>query len=230
MPYGSRSGKRGQATTLAQVLSARHSCRAFLDTRVPRDTIVRIVELAQRTPSWCNAQPWQLVITSGEATERFRHALSDHAAAREPAPDIPFPREYRGLYQERRRTSARQLYESVGVTSRQDAARQAAENFRFFGAPHVALVTTDEALGTYGAIDCGAYVSTFILAAWSLGVASIAQASIASYSRFVREYFGISEDRWLVCGISFGYPDSTHRANAFHTGRAAIDDVVEWVD
>ena len=48
-----------------------------------------------------------------------------------------------------------------------------------FGAPHVAIVTSDEALGVYGAVDCGAYVSNFMLAAHSLGVGSIAQAALA---------------------------------------------------
>jgi hypothetical protein len=38
-------------------------------------------------------------------------------------------------------------------------AKQALENYNFFGAPHVAIIHTDEALGIYGAIDCGAYVT-----------------------------------------------------------------------
>jgi len=48
-------------------------------------------------------------------------------------------------------------------------ARQALENFNFFGAPHVAIVHTDEALGVYGAIDCGGYVTSFMLAAQARG-------------------------------------------------------------
>jgi proline dehydrogenase len=35
---------------------------------------------------------------------------------------------------------------------REASGRQARENFRLFGAPHVAIVTTDAALGTYGAV------------------------------------------------------------------------------
>src|SRR5690606_21419224 len=97
---------------------------------------------------------------------------------------------------------------------------QALENFRFFGAPHVAIVTTDAALGVYGALDCGAYVGNFMLAAWSLGVAAIAQAALASHPAPLREHLGIPQDRLIVCGISFGYADPTHPANAFRTTRA----------
>jgi nitroreductase len=93
----------------------------------------------------------------------------------------------------------------------------------------VAIITTDEALGTYGAVDCGAYVSTFLLAAQSLGVASIPQAALASHSKFVRDYFAIGEDRLVVCGISFGYEDRSHKANGFRTDRASLGEAVRWV-
>jgi nitroreductase len=123
-----------------------------------------------------------------------------------------------------------QLYDAVGVArgDREASSRQARENFRFFGAPHVAIVTADSALGTYGTMDCGAYVTTFLLAAASHGVASIAQAALAAYSPFVRTHFDIPEDRVIVCGISFGYEDRAHPANRFSTTRAALDEVVDW--
>jgi nitroreductase len=225
-------GEAPRVAVLEEVLAERYSCRGFLPRGVPRPTIERILELAQRTASWCNSQPWQLTITSGGATERFRAALLRHAAEHPADPDFAFPREYRGVYLERRRECGFQLYESVGVArgDRAGYARQGMENFRLFGAPHVAIVTTDEALGVYGALDCGAYVGNFMLAARSLGVACIAQAALAAHAKFVRRYFGIGDDRLMVCGISFGYEDKAHRANGFRTSRAAIADAVDWRD
>jgi nitroreductase len=212
------------------LLTARYSCRGFRPEPVSSHAIERILTLAQRTASWCNAQPWRLVITQGAETDRFRTLLCQHVAAHTKAPDIPFPREYRGIYLERRRECGFQLYESVGVGrgDRQASGRQALENFRLFGAPHVAIVTTDEALGTYGAIDCGAYVANFTLAARSLGVATIAQAAIAAYSPFVRKFFALPTERQIICGISFGYEDPQHRANSFRTSRAPLSEVVTW--
>jgi nitroreductase len=200
---------------------------------VPRPVIARLLAIAQRTASWCNAQPWQVVVTSGAATERFREACHRHAAADAPAqPDFPFPREYRGAYLARRRECGWQLYDSVGVARGDRAAsnRQRLENYRLFGAPHVAIVTTDEALGVYGAIDCGAYVANFLLAAESLGVAAIAQAALAAYPDLIRAHFDLGEDRRVVCGISFGWEDAGHPANAYRTSRAALADAVTWVD
>jgi nitroreductase len=215
-----------------QLLADRYSCRAFLARPVERGIIERVLEIAQRTPSWCNAQPWQVHLTSGAATERLRAALGEAARSEPAAPDFSFPREYRGVYLERRRECGWQLYESVGIRrgDREASARQALENFRLFGAPHAAIVTTDEALGVYGVLDCGAWVNNFMLAAKSLGVASIAQAALASRAAALRRFFGIADERRIVCGISFGYEDPSHPANAFRTRRAGLDEVAVWLD
>ena len=218
---------------LEELLGERYSCRAFKPDPVPRPTIDRILKTAQRTASWCNSQPWQVVIASGEARERFRKEI--HAVVSSGAPedgDFPFPREYRGVYLDRRRESGFQLYNTLGIPRGDKAAyaKQALENYNFFGAPHVAIIHTDEALGIYGAIDCGAYVGNFMLAAQALGLGSIAQAALARQSGLIRRHFKLGDDRRVVCGISFGFPDSDHRINSYRTSRAGVSDAATFVD
>lgn len=233
MTATSTLARPAETARYADLLAERFSCRGYLPDPVPQETLVSILHMAQRTASWCNSQPWKVVITRGAATERFRQALFDHASS-EPAPDtdFPWPREYLGDYNERRRVCGFQLYDAVGIArgDRAASARQAAENYRLFDAPHVAIVTSDEALGVYGAVDTGAFVSNFMLAARAHGVASIAQAAIARYSGFVRSYFGIGDDRRMVCAISFGFEDKSHPANGFRTERAAIQDVAAFME
>lgn len=213
------------------LLAQRHSCRAFLTDPVPRDVQERLLQMAQRTASWCNSQPWQVHITEGVATERLRDVLQTTPQPGGSGSDFPWPREYLGVYLERRRECGFALYDSVGVArgDREASARQAQENFRLFGAPHVAIITSDEALDVYGAIDCGAYVANFLLAATSLDVATIPQAALASRSQQLRKFFGLGDDRRVVCGISFGYADMTHAANAFRTSRAAVSAAAAWM-
>lgn len=221
------------SVVLEGLLAARHSCRAFLPDEVPQDIVERIVSLAQRTASWCNAQPWEVVITRGAATDRFRDAmLAPSESDDEKRPDFEWPREYQGVYQERRRECGMALYDAVGVArgDREASTRQARENFRLFGAPHVAIITSDEALSTYGAVDCGGYVANFMLAATSLGVATIAQAALAAWPQRVRECLGLPASRRIVCGISFGYPDTQHPANGFRTRRAELSSAVKWLE
>jgi len=218
---------------LEELLAERYSCRAFKADPVPRPTIERILRTAQRTASWCNSQPWQVIIASGEAKERFRKEI--YAKASSGATDdgdFPFPREYRGVYLARRRESGFQLYNTLGIPRGDKIAyaRQALENFNFFGAPHVAIIHTDEALGVYGAIDCGGYVSNFMLAAQAVGLGAIAQAALAHQSGLIRRHFGLGDDRRVVCGISFGYPDRDHRINSYRTSRASVTEAATFVD
>lgn len=218
------------AADLDALFTARHSCRAFRPDPVAKETIEQIVTTARRVPSWCNAQPWQLNITSGTETDRFRTALQNEVATGSAAPDLPFPTSYSGVYKDRRRACGWKLYDAVGVQKgdRTASAKQMMQNFTLFGAPHTAIVSSPAELGPYGAMDSGGFVMGFTLAAQALGVASIAQAAVASYAPFLHRHFDIPDDRLILCAISFGYEDVDHPANAFRTERADLGDIVTW--
>lgn len=218
---------------VAQLLAQRYSCRGFLPHPVPHETIERLLALAQLSASWCNAQPWQVIVTEGAGTERFRQALYAHAEGDHHggAGDFAFPARYEGVYQRRRRETAWQLFQAVGVEfgDRVASRRQSLQNFRLFGAPHVMIITTERDLGVYGAVDCGIYVGSILTVAQSLGLATIAQAALAGQSAFVKRFFGLPEHRRVVCAISFGYEDPQHAANQFRTTRAPQDEVATFV-
>lgn len=212
------------AQTLSTLLLDRFSCRAFLPDPVPNAVVAQMLRLAQMSPSWCNTQPWSVTVTRGAETERVRAALmADSPVAGEP--DIAFPVYYPGVYGDRRREVGWQLYESVGVTpgDRAASARQSAENKRLFGAPHLLLIHSERELGTYGAVDCGVYLGTLILAAQSLGLGFIPQAALALHSDLLRRHFDIPENLLLVVGASFGYADHGHVANSFRSRRAPLE-------
>ncbi|WP_299150690.1 nitroreductase [uncultured Tateyamaria sp.] len=218
--------------TLQALLEARFSCRAYRPDPVPDEVICAIVDAARHVPSWCNAQPWQLVITRGDATDTFRDALCATAQSTVPAPDLPWPEGYPGIYGDRRRACGFQLYDAIGIEKgdRAASAVQMMENYRLFGAPHVAIVTAPTALGPYGAMDTGGFVTAFCLAAQAKGVATIPQAAIAAQAPFVRQHFDIAQDRMILCAISFGYADMDHSANGFRTERAEVSDIIDWRD
>lgn len=222
-----------QYDTLVDILRARYSCRAFETEQVPAQTITRIVDAARHVPSWCNAQPWETIITQGAATDRFRTLMTEAATSgTPPAPDLDWPTRYEGVYAERRRACGFQLYEAVGIekSDRKGRAAQMLRNFALFDAPHVAIIHSPSALGPYGAMDTGGFVTAFTLAATALGVATIPQAAIASYAPQIRAHFELPEDRLILCAISFGYPKADAPANRFRTARATPDDIIDWRD
>jgi nitroreductase len=229
----SKPQQQDRIGVLEELLNERYSVRAFLPQEVDRATIEHVLAAAQRTASWCNSQPWQILIASSEAKERFRKAIYAEASSGAPDDgDFSFPREYLGVYLERRRESGFQLYNTLGIARGDKAAyaRQALENYNFFGAPHVAIIHSDEALGIYGAIDCGAYVGNFMLAAQALGLGTIPQAALARHSGLIRRHFKLGDDRRVVCGISFGFPDRDHKINSYRTSRAGVADTVTFVE
>lgn len=220
------------ADTLDRLLLGRHSCRAFLPQPLPDALIDRLLASAQRTASWCNTQPWQLLLTRGAGTEAFRTAMRQAARERPAASDIAFPPGYEGEHLARRRASGRQLYQAVGI-ARHDAAQaqaQSLRNFDFFDAPHVLIVTTASSLGPYALVDCGGWVANFLLAAQAHGVAAVPQAALARHSDVIRAHFALPSGQLVVCGIAFGLADAAHPANCYRTARADLAQVVQRFD
>lgn len=217
------------AGALEQLHADRRTCRRFLAGSVPRATIDRMLAIAQRAPSWCNTQPWQLEITSGAATEAFRTGLRGAVESGAVGPDLPFPEAYRGVYAERRKTCAVALYDALGITGdRAASGLQTMRNFDLFDAPHVAVLTTAADLGVYGVLDCGVYLGALLTAATACGVATAAQAAPALASPYIREFFRLPEDRQVVCAVSFGYADPDAPENGFRTERANLSQVARF--
>lgn len=216
--------------TLSALLKTRASCRGFRPDPVPRAEIDAVLSDARHVPSWCNAQPWQVIACGPDETERLRGALYAHAQVSGHASDIPFPARYDGPYKARRSACGWQLYAAVGIEKgdRAGSARQMMENFRLFGAPQFLLITTPKELGPYGVLDCGAFVTAVLLGLEARGLGGIAMASVAGFAPFLHDWFGIDADRDVVCGIALGYRDEGHAANGFRTDRAALEEMVDW--
>lgn len=217
---------------LLEAQKARRSVRGFLDREVPRATLERIFGEAQRSPSWCNIQPWRVYVTSGHATRKLASALM--AAAREtlPEPAFPFPAEYPEPYGTHRKECGKALYSAMGIERHDMAGRHAAwlRNFSGFGAPHLALVGLDPRFGVYGALDLGVWLQSVLLLATSEGVATCAQASLATYPKAARGVLPIPEDVSLLFGIALGYEDASIAANGARTTRGPLEDNVSFFE
>ena len=120
---------------IREIILQRRSIRRFRPDPVPPDLLREVLDLARWSPSWGNTQPWQVVITSGEATAKLREALLESPDGY--GTDFDFPAAYTGIYDERRKDVGWQLYEAVGVTrgDREASAREMLRNYEFFGAP-----------------------------------------------------------------------------------------------
>ncbi|MEE3155728.1 MAG: nitroreductase family protein, partial [Pseudomonadota bacterium] len=125
---------------VAEAVRTRRSVRAFTDQKVERDTLTRILEKAQRSPSGGNTQPWHGIVLTGEPMQKLVDRI---------APDLPrgreafapeyhvYPPELDGAYEQRRRGVGEDMYRALQISREEKGKRLMwfANNFRAFGAP-----------------------------------------------------------------------------------------------
>ena len=58
-----------------EAVASRYSCRAFLPTPVPIETVIDILNCAARAPSGGNLQPWLVHVLAGERLEALKDQL-----------------------------------------------------------------------------------------------------------------------------------------------------------
>lgn len=212
-------------SSFEEVVASRRSVRGFFrDRPVAAETIRRALELAQRSPSNCNAQPWRVFIVSGEPCERLRVRL--RSAAERPGEETT-PK-FEGVHRARQIACAAALYRQQGVERHDSEGRRRSmlRNFDLFDAPHLAIVCMDRTFGVELALDVGCWLQTFLLALEALGVQSCAQAALRAYPDVLRAELQIPADLRILCGVSFGYEDEAEPANRTRQGRAELAESV----
>ncbi|MBW1762260.1 MAG: nitroreductase [Deltaproteobacteria bacterium] len=217
---------------LDQTIRERRSVRGFLPRPVPRAVLEEVFGLAQHAPSNCNVQPWRVYVASGDALKTLREALVEAVTTGDSPVMVAPIDEFRGGYRERQIACAVELYSKMGIARDDRVGRLEASlrNFRFFDAPHVAYICMAKSFGIGVALDVGMYVQTLMLAMQSRGVGSCAQASLRSYPDLVSEHLGIPDDEQILCGMSFGYEDTSVRANQTRQPRDPISSNVVFRD
>ena len=219
--------------TPTEAVQSRRSVRAFTDQPVDRETLTRVLEKAQRSPSGGNVQPWNAVILTGEPMQAlFDRVAQEFPKGREalkPEYDI-YPKGLDGAYEERRFGVGEDMYASLGIT-REDKAKRLmwfANNFRAFGAPVLMLVHTPRYMGPPQWSDIGMWLQTIMLLLREEGLDSCAQEAWAAYSPQVREMVDIPDDHIFFCGMAIGYRDPDAPVNQFDVKRAPLEESVRW--
>jgi nitroreductase len=203
---------------LAALWERRRSARAFGPEPLDREVLASLFAAAQRAPSWCNIQPWRVIVTAPPVTAALGAAVLAAYEAGEP-------------YLGHRRACARSLYEAMGITRGDDAGRGEAwrRNYTFFGAPHLAVVSIDRRLGAYAMLDVGVWLGYVLTQAEAMGIAACPMASVAAYPGPLRRMLPIGDDQHVIAGIALGRADVDAPANRCHTPRAPLDANVTFV-
>ena len=216
------------------LLYDRHCQRAFTAEAVPREVLEAVLLAAGQAPSGKNTQPWKVTVVSGAARDGLCAALCAAFDAGEKAvPDyeyslLPSPAEWKA----RARACGYSLFELKGIARDDVAARRThgRENFTFFGAPVQLVFHLPAGAERGNFLDVGMFMQNVMLGFTAHGLGSCPQFSVAGYAAVVRECLGLGEDRWVVAGMSVGWPDAAAPVNTFVPERLPLADFVDWRD
>jgi nitroreductase len=212
-------------------IETRRSFRAFKPVPVTKETVVRILKAAGRSPSYTNTQPWEVAVVSGKKKEELRDVLYKMAESDvTPNPDLPIPRVWPTELEKRAKEHGAGRFKALGIErdNKQQRKELRLRNFEFYGAPCVLFVFMDGTLSYWSILDIGLFAQSLVLAAHSFGVGSCLQGALALYPDAIREFLGIPKTKLLVLGISMGYPDLEAPINTYQSARIDLDDFVRW--
>lgn len=217
---------------LKDAVFSRRSIRAFLPDPVPREKILKIIEIARWAPSWGNIQPWEIIVADGEKAKILAEAfVAESKKGATPRPDIDMPVNYPAVHKERYVSLGRALFTDMGIAREDKQARTEhyLNMYRFFGAPAVIYLTIDEGLNEpYACLDIGSIGTTICYLAYQEGLGTIYLAASMHYPDIVRKILEMPETKKVVIGIAVGKPHPEAPASLFRSQREPVDKIMRF--
>lgn len=214
---------------VSEAIDTRMSCRAFLQTPIPADTIRAILDSAKRAPSGGNLQPWHVYVLSGAALQEFlaiiRAKLATQPRGEGTEYDV-YPKNITDPYLARRSKCGEDLYAAINV-AREDKVgrlRQFARNYTSFDAPVALFFAIDRQMGLGQWSDLGMFMQNIMLLAREQGLHTCPQEAWAVWHKSVAAFLNMPPELMLFCGMALGYRDATASVNRLRTERAPLEE------
>jgi nitroreductase len=222
--------------TVTEAVRQRISTRAFLSDPVPRAVVSEILEIAQRSPSGGNVQPWKVIAVAGDEKDAIiamaTKELSENprAVIETDRPVYPDFRELDPVYDVRRRRVGEMMYDKIGIPKEDRAARLAwfFNNYRFFEAPVGLFLVIDTRMGHGQWAHMGMYMQTIALLAEERGLATCMQECWSRLRPQLHQRFALPKHETVYAGISLGRADTSNVVNELYAERAPQSEVVEF--
>jgi nitroreductase len=162
----------------AAILS-RFSTRAYLNKPVEKSVLEDLLQVAARSPSGTNTQPWKVYVLQGAAKDKLVNEVceahnamaANPALAAEHAEEYDYyPSKWVSPYIDRRRECGFGLYGVLGIGKgdKDKMHLQHQQNYRFFGAPVGLIFTLDKVMGRGSLLDYGMFLQSLMVPASSM--------------------------------------------------------------
>jgi len=212
-----------------KVVQSRHSVRDFSEHDVESELIRKIVELAQRAPSWVNSQPWKVYVATGDSLEQIKTNYQQQEQAEvKAAPD--FPTMHRDDWSSATQANMKQWrHEIVHHFPNFDEAHEqmTAASSNLNHAPAILYLTIPKNSSNWSIFDAGSFAQTIMLAAKDQGLDTIPTYNSVRYPKILREILNIPTAETIVVGIELGYSKYT-LINTYRSPRVPVDDILKF--
>ena len=219
---------------ILDAIRTRKSIRGYKPDPVPKAVIREILEIASRSPSTMNTQPWEFVVVAGEPL----HKIQEGCAEKFKAGEIPQPEHHivgwtnDSIYRVRQVDLAKHIFQVMDI-NREDKVKRTAwmeRGFRYFNAPAAIVVFVDKTLSETGPVmDVGIIIQTICLAALNFGLGTCIHDQGVFYPEVVKRYAGIPDSKRVMIAISIGYPDKENIVNKISSAREPLDNHTSWI-
>ena len=224
----------------AAILS-RFSTRAYLNKPVEKYVLEELLQVAARSPSGTNTQPWKVYVLQGAAKDKLVHEVckahnamaANPALAAEHAEEYDYyPSKWVSPYIDRRRECGFGLYGVLGIGKgdKDKMHLQHQQNYRFFGAPVGLIFTLDKVMGRGSLLDYGMFLQSLMVAARARGLHTCPQAAWNGFAKIIYKHVGAGENEMMVCCLSLGYADEAALVNTFKTTRVDASTFTHWIE
>ncbi len=218
-----------------EAILARHSVRDFSSKPVLKETVMKILEVATRSPSAGNGQPWEVFVASGATLERIRLKYRERSQngaggpGRPAGPSGPGGPPPQPAYIQERMTQIRiERLKLLGLDPADPASGRVFMEWgsRLFGVPVLVIICMDKALSSN--LDIGMFIQTICIAAQGYGVDSFIAGAFVSQQDVLRKELEIPDNLNIITGIGLGYPNPDNIINTYHSPRRPIQEVVRY--
>lgn len=214
---------------LQDAINRRHSVRQFTDQPVSKQTITKIVELAQQAPSWVNSQPWQVYCATGKALQEIKDAYREQdATGNHGNPDLAVMS--RGDWASQAQANMKQWrHEIVHHFTDFDEAHtkmtQASENL--YDSPVILYITIPQSTPDWSIFDAGLFAENLMLAATAEGLGTIPTYNSVRFPAILHRVLNVPASERFIVGVSLGYPAKT-TINTYRSARQPIEKTLHF--
>ncbi|OGO24293.1 MAG: hypothetical protein A2144_10215 [Chloroflexi bacterium RBG_16_50_9] len=216
-----------------EAILARHSVRDFKSDPVKKETILKILEAAGRSPSSGNSQPWHIFVAGGKVMEKIRQSYLERFEKDVPGkPEMAStpPNQWPPALLARMEKQRDERNKLLGINIQDKAAMRAnmAKGNKFFGAPVLLVLCMDRGLSEFSAYDLGLLSQTIMLAAQNFGLGSIVARGFINHPDILREELAIPDNVQIVIGIAIGYKDDKSIINTYRSSRRPVQEMATF--